>query len=222
MKDIRCRTALFVYVAASVLSVAFAQNSESPPDRPSGEEILKRIEKALAGVETVKTGFVQKKKLAVFDRTMTIRGEMAVANPGRMAWRVHEPVKYTMVIEGARLVQWDEDTDKVQTLHLDKDPAFQAVFEQLTVWFSGRYGALTENYNLRVAQTDPYILLFTPKAGTMFEKMIESVRVVFRKDARYIKQLTIEEGSADRTVIRFHNTRLNVPLDEDTWEVRSR
>ncbi len=189
---------------------------------PSPAEVLEEIEKKLGELETVHSEFKQTKQLAVFDREMIIRGEMAIEEPGKMAWRVDEPVKYTMVVEGTRLTQWDEDTDSVETLELDEDPAFQAVFDQLTIWFSGRYSAFADKYEITVKDTEPYTLKFTPEEDTMFQQMLERVKVVFRDDIRYIRKVDIKEKSGDRTIIEFHNTRLNIELDEEIWEVRPR
>lgn len=186
------------------------------------EEILQKLGRQLEDIKTVKTQFVQKKELSMFDRTMIICGEIAVRKPDRMAWRVEDPVKYTMVITGSRLVQWDEDTNRIQKVKLDKHPTFKAMFEQLTVWFSGNYASLSEKYHVDVEQKNPFIFTFVPREGTMLENVIERVRIVFREDARYIQKLAIDEGGGDRTVIEFCNTRLDVPLEESNWEVQPR
>lgn len=188
----------------------------------SAESALESVEQSLADVETVRTKFRQTKHLAMFSRPLDIRGELFVENPDRMAWRVEEPVRYTMVIEGATLAQWDQDTDRVQRVALDRDPAFTAVFEQLTMWFSGRYSGLIDKYDVRLESEQPTVLVFTPKPGTMFEKLLEGVRVEFRDDSRYVHRLVISEGTGDRTEIEFHDTQLNVPLDDSVWEVRPR
>ena len=92
---------LCALVVATILTIAaFATRAEqtgtSEPANPKA--VLEQLEEDLGEVETVKTEFIQKKELAVFERTMVIKGQMAVKNPDRMAWRVDEPVKYTRVI----------------------------------------------------------------------------------------------------------------------------
>lgn len=184
------------------------------------EEILKRVEEKLSGIETVQADFVQEKDLAMFKHKMVIRGSLAVKNPDRIAWHVQEPVRYSMVIREAVLKQWDEDTNQVQTLRLDKNPSFKPVFKQLSGWFAGRYAEVRKRYEVTVRDRSPVTLVFRPKKDTGMEKVIEQVVVVFRDDERYIRQLKVLQVNGDKTTFRFLDTRLNEPIDEDVWKVR--
>jgi outer membrane lipoprotein carrier protein len=200
---------------------SLAPRLASADDAPSAD-VLAFLEKNLSQIKTIQADFVQTKTMAMFKQKLVIKGRMAVQNPDRVAWLVDEPVRYSFVINGAKLTQWDEDTDKVQSLALDKDPAFKAVFQQLTAWFSGRYSLLLDTYIVAVEQREPCVLLFKPKPGSMADGVITSVRVVFRADGRYIEELTIREAAGNITVIQFSNARLNEPIPDKTWEVRRR
>jgi outer membrane lipoprotein-sorting protein len=189
----------------------------APPD-----DVLAFLEKNLSQIQTIQADFVQTKTMTMFKQKLVIKGKMAIQNPDRVAWHVDEPVRYSFLINGAKLTQWDEDTDKVQSLALDKDPAFSAVFQQLTAWFSGRYTVLLESYTVAVEKREPYVLVFTPKAGSMVDGVIANVRVVFRADGRYIEELTIHEAAGNITVINFANAILNGPIDDKMWKVRRR
>jgi len=211
---------IFVFVT---VALALGQNEtkrSGDAKAASHKEILERLEAKLSGVRTVQADFVQKKRLAMFRREMTIEGRLAVENPERIAWHVDKPVRYSLVIVGPELSQWDEDTDRVQTMRLDKNPSFKAAFQQMTAWFSGRYASLRERYDVAIAQTDPYVLVFSPKKGSGMEKIIKKIRIVFREDERYINELTLHEASGNTSIIRFSNTRLNEPVDDDAWKVR--
>jgi len=217
---------LFILIALFSL-VAVGQEVDKKKDKTdktdqnlSKTEVLKRLEKKLAGIKTVQADFVQEKRLAVFKHKLVIKGKLAVQNPNRIAWHVTKPVRYNMVIIGSKLSQWDEDTNNVQTMKLDKDPNFKAAFQQLTAWFSGQYASLRKKYDVTIEATDPCILLFVPKKKSDMEKIIKQVRLVFRKDERYIETMTIDEGNGNSTVFRFSNTRLNKPVDKDVWKVR--
>jgi outer membrane lipoprotein-sorting protein len=205
--------------------VAMALGQEAPGKQEkakasSDREILERLEAKLSGVRTVQADFVQVKRLAMFRREMVIRGRLAVQNPQRIAWHVDKPVRYSLVIDGPKLAQWDEDTDRVQIVRLDKNPSFKEAFQQLTAWFSGRYASLRRQYQVSIEQADPYVLVFSPREGSDMVKVIRKVRIVFRKDERYIEELALHEASGNTSVIRFSNTRLNEAVGDDAWKVR--
>ncbi len=212
MRSLPCIAALIAWCALAALA------GEAPPER--GTEVIERLEEKLGEVRTVQARFVQEKRLAMFKHKMIVKGRLAVENPGRIAWHVEEPVRCSMVIIGPELAQWDEDTDEVQRLRLDKNLSFKNAFQQLTTWFSGDYAELRGRYEVTVEQADPYVLRFVPPEDSPMREVIGSVRVAFRQDERYIEELTIRESSGDVTEIRFLDTTLNEPVPEDVWEVR--
>ncbi|MFW6457437.1 MAG: LolA family protein [Planctomycetota bacterium] len=201
-----------------------SEDSDSPREESSQsaskEELLERVENKLSEIETVQADFVQKKDMAMFTHTMVVKGSLAVRNPGRIAWHVTDPVKYSFVIKGTVLRQWDEDTDSVTKLKLDENPSFKPMFRQLSGWFAGRYGEVRQRYDVDVTGREPVTLLFTPKKDTDLEEIIDHVEVVFRDDERYIRELEVLQADGDKTTFRFHETALNEPIDEAVWDVR--
>ncbi len=222
-------TTKFLLLSTLITAMLFSPGQSKAVDdaaeeleSPSLRKALFDIEENMSGLQSVRSDFRQTKELAIFEREMVITGEMALEEPGRMAWRVHEPVKYTMVIKDAQMTHWDEDTDSVQSMSMDDDPAIQSVFEQLTTWFSGKYHSFIEEYRIELKQEGPYIVVFTPRQQSVFADLIDEIEVKFREDARYIEKLTILEADGDRSVIEFKNTSLDVELPPETWEVRPR
>ncbi len=232
MRRITCMVGLLALLSVGVMSnaaekgktqkkdVKDEQKKKNPKSPASKEEVLERVEKKLSKVKTVQADFVQKKDLAMFKHTMIVKGTLAVENPGRIAWHVREPVKYSVVIKGAVLRQWDEDTDEVMTLQLDENPSFKPVFRQLSGWFAGRYGEVRKRYNVEVTGRKPVSLMFRPKKDSDIKDIIDHVQVTFRGDERYIKELEVLQADGDRTTFRFQKTVLNKPVDKKMWKVR--
>jgi outer membrane lipoprotein-sorting protein len=181
--------------------------------------VLVRLEKRMSGVRTLKTNFVQEKELAVFKQKIVLKGTVYIEKPGRLAWNVTEPMKYTMVISQNVISQWDEDTNKVQKISLSRNPAFEAAIGQMQQWFSGAYTPLLKEYEIALLKEDPISLKFTPKTATFAGNVIKSVRVDFRKDEQYINRILIEEKSGDMTSLLFVDTHINIPLEDSVWKV---
>lgn len=223
-----CRTLLSAGALSILVFSAFARAERSPDDPASGTNAvvagvaaaLESIEKQFADVKTVQAAFVQTKQLAIFNRAITLEGRVALENPGRLAWRVDRPVRYTVVLDGTVIRQWDEDSGNVQKLSLAGNPVFQAVAQQLQVWFSGKYASLAGEYDIRLGESAAQtVLVFTPRSSSAARQAIRRVTVSFREDRRYIEAILIEDVSGDRTRVQFTGTKLNEPIDPREWKV---
>ena len=206
-------------VLLSILAGAFL--AEGADDSPAQASLL-RLEKNLAGISTVQTRFTQERELAVFQQKVVLKGTITIQNPDRLAWRVDTPVRYTMVIEGNKVRQWDEEANQVQQMSLSANPVLQTVTDQLTKFFSGRLSALASMFDVRETADKPLALEFTPRADSITQKAIRRVTMVFQPDERYIERIAIEEAGGDRTTIVFSDTVLNARVDEKAWEVKPR
>jgi outer membrane lipoprotein-sorting protein len=181
---------------------------------------IRRIERQFSGVTNVYTRFIQGKTLAVLQQKIEITGVIAMQQPDRLAWHVEAPMRYSLVMSGNSLRQWDEASQTVQHTTLSRNPILQVVAEQLRQWFSGRYAALSDLYSVRLTGRQPTVLEFSPKADTPAQKAIRKVTVTFRADECYLQAIRIDETSGDSTEMIFVETQINAPLERRLWEVR--
>ncbi|MEW6379954.1 MAG: outer membrane lipoprotein carrier protein LolA [bacterium] len=197
-----------------------AMQEAGRPDTPQIVTILKRLEGKMSGIKTLRTSFTQEKNLAVFDRKLILKGTIFLQKPDLFAWHVKDPVRYSLLIKGGAVTQWDEESGKVQHISLAKNPGYQIVTRQLQEWFSGTYTSLLEHYEVRVLNHDPVCLKFDPRKDALASKAITSVTVTFDKDERYIQTISIQEKNGDGTLLTFTDTQLNIPIDARAWEVK--
>lgn len=193
------------------------QSAASPPI--ASRELLAHIQQQLRTISSVEADFVQEKHLAVLKHTLTIRGHFALQKPDRVIWIVSEPVKYAIRVEGDEVRQWDEDTNKVQVIHLGGDPTFKAITEQIQAWFLGNYQTLEQSYDVYLLSEKPLSLRFAPKAGSMVANLVKSIDVTFGKDELNLDAMVVRETAGDSTTLNFINTRLNEPIKAMTWEI---
>jgi outer membrane lipoprotein-sorting protein len=183
---------------------------------------LKNIGKKASNFTTLKTEFIQEKKMVMFKDKLVLKGRIFLEKPNKIAWHVDSPVRYSALITDKLIRQWDEDTNKVQEVSLTNNPIFQNVLNQLTVWFSGEYGSLLDTNDVRVLKREPLVIEFIPRDNNISRKVIKSITITFRDDQNYLQQLRIQELSGDVTTITFKNTILNAPLDRKSFEVEGR
>lgn len=183
---------------------------------------LNGLGKKVSDFKTLKTEFVQEKKMAMFKEKLVLKGRIFLQKPNRIAWHVDSPLRYSVLITDKLIRQWDEDTNQVQEISLAKNPVFQNVLGQLTVWFSGEYGTLLDTNNVRLVKRSPLVMEFTPRENNMAKKVIKSITITFREDQKYLQQIRIQELNGDITTIHFTNTLLNAPLNSSSFEVKGR
>jgi outer membrane lipoprotein-sorting protein len=195
------------------------QEVAQPADIPA---FLSALGKRASDFKTLKTDFIQEKRMAMFKEKMVMKGRIYLKKPNRIAWHVDSPLRYSVLITDKLIRQWDEDTDKVQEISLSKNPIFQNVLGQINVWFSGDYGSMLETNTIRVVKSDPLVLVFIPKDNNIAKKIIKSITITFRSDQKYLQQIRIQELTGDSTTITFSNTLLNTPLIDSNFEVKGR
>lgn len=186
---------------------------------PATPEFLKGIQDDLRQVTSVQSKFTQTKQLAIFDHKVIIRGRFALAKPERLIWLVKSPVKYAVRLVGAELRQWDEDTNKVQTMQLSGEAGFQTASDQLKAWFLGDYSLLTETFNITIHSREPLTLIFTPKPEGMAKEFLNRVELTFGQNRLYIQKLVAHEPGGDVTTIEFTDTRINEPVIASVWDM---
>ena len=170
-------------------------------------------------IETVDADFVETKLLSMLNHKLTIRGHLSLQKPDRLIWIVREPVRYAIRIDGDEVRQWDEDTNRVDVIHLGGDPTFKAVSEQMQAWFLGNYKALGDNYDVYINSRQPVSLEFVPRGDTMIAKLLARIDLTFEPGNSYINSITITETGGDTTTIQFVGTKANQPLADETWEM---
>jgi outer membrane lipoprotein-sorting protein len=201
------------------LLIATALTADESTDIPG---LLRRLGENVSGFQNLETGFMQEKHLAIFKNKITMTGRIYLQKPGKIAWHVDEPVKYSVIITDKSIRQWDEDTDQVQEIVLSGNPIFQNVLNQLTVWFSGDYVSLLKDYNVRILKKSPLAFEFSPKENNVAGKIFKSISIGFREDERYLQQIKILELSGDSTIIIFKDTVFNAPINNLDFEVKRR
>jgi len=222
MKRTWVLVALFVYLSWAAASAEPPANKQGADVSSRLEEVLARLEERMSAVQSLKANFVQEKHLAILDQPLVLRGSIFMQKPDLFAWHVREPLRYSMVIEGEAVSQWDEDTGQVQKISLSESPPFRVAIRQLRDWFSGSYRPMRGEYEIAVLDEDPISITFVPRPSTFAQEFIERITIIFEGDERYLRQIRIVERRGDSTLLSFADTALNTVIDPSAWKVGQR
>lgn len=188
-----------------------------PPEAPA--KLLQWLVDQAGQVESVQASFDQKKKLRIFDRTLELKGRMALKPPGKLVWHVDAPVRYTMLLADQKIRLWDENADTIQEIDLSDDAAARAVFRQFHAWLVGDFAAIAKGYALKLESDDPVWVRFTPREDSPVAEVVRHVMLTLGKDHRYISSLHIVEHKGNQTQVTFDQVKLNKPIPESIWKI---
>ncbi len=180
---------------------------------------LSEVEHNMNNIQSVQTSFIQKKYMAMFDMPITIKGKIYIENPGKFAWMVTDPIKYTLIISKDKVIKWDQ-SNGVKELSLKKNPMFKAMIEQITFWFSGSYASCKTDYDIKLVQNNPDILEFTPKEHNPASQMLKTIALSFQKDKNYISKIKLLEKNSDITELFFKDVIINGNIKKSVWEIK--
>ncbi len=189
-----------------------------------GEELadVDAFQQKLAGnlvaVQTIQGEFTQTRELPALEMKLEFTGRLAYDAPARrLLWRVATPLPCAFRMQAGELSQWDGETGKVMSIPATKLPWIQLLQERLGQWLSGDLPALRKEAEVEVLSANKVRLI--PTSGLLVT-LAKRVEIEFSSDLTRVAQILIEEKTGDRLTIRFHNTVLNQPIPEKTWDLQ--
>jgi outer membrane lipoprotein-sorting protein len=195
---------------ASLLLAAVA----APSRAGSPEEVLARLARNAAGIETLQGRVLQEKRLEMFQDTVSSRGRFAYRRPDRLRWELTDPVVTGFVLTGATGRRWRGLTGKTEPFALESDPMMRVVTGQLLASARADFGPLQKEYRISVASEAPVTLLLDPRTPNPY---VERVTVTFSPEADHVETVTVLEKGGDRTTIRFSDVEVNRPIPDGTF-----
>ncbi len=183
----------------------------------SVEELIPVLKQNMKDTHSLNAKFLQKRNLAVMQHELVIRGELSLDKGGRLAWRVLSPIRYSCIIDGSKLIQWDEDSNQVMTIRTDKNPALKILAASMRNYFSGDFDAMSEDFEIRRGPGKKELLL-VPRNGVAVTQFLRSISFYPSEDLKSIRRIFFTERNGDTTEITFHDIQINQPIPESKWQ----
>jgi outer membrane lipoprotein-sorting protein len=186
------------------------------PLRAAGpqDEVLARLARNAAGIETLQGRVLQEKRLEMFQDTVSSRGRFAYRRPDRLRWELTEPVVTGFVLTGSSGRRWHGLTGKSEAFTLESDPMMRVLAGQILASVRADFSPLLKEYRISVVSESPTTLLLEPLTPNAF---VERVTVTFSKTAEYVAAVAVREPGGDQTTFRFSEVEVNQPLPDGTF-----
>lgn len=186
------------------------------PLRAAGpqDEVLARLARGAAGIETAQGRVRQEKRLEMFRDTVVSRGRFAYRRPDRLRWELTDPVVTGFAISGGSGRRWHGLTGKTEAFTLESDPMMRIVAGQILASVRADFSPLQKEYRISVASESPVTLVLEPLVPNPF---VERVTVTFSKGAEHVESVAVREKGGDQTTFSFTDVEVNRPLPDGTF-----
>jgi outer membrane lipoprotein-sorting protein len=178
------------------------------------DEVLARLARGAAGIETVQGSVKQEKRLEMFRDTVVSRGRFAYRSPDRLRWELTDPVATGFVITGSKGRRWHGLTGKTEPFSLESDPMMRVVAGQILASVRADFSPLQKEYRISVSSASPVTLLLEPLVPNAF---VERVTVTFSKESDHVESVAVREKGGDQTTFSFSDVEVNRPLPDGTF-----
>lgn len=203
--------------------VAFALASVATPsaraDAPPLPDVVKKVDDAKAGVETLAGEFTQKNRVKLFKQELASKGRLYFKKPRQIRWEYTAPDPSVLILDGNQ-ARMTTPGAAAQVFDLDKDATMRAIFDQLLTWLGpGSLAAARQDYDLATGgSASTPTLVMTPKPTSAIAKAF--TRIDLRLDAKswLMKSILLVEKSGDEKEIDFSKLQRNVKLPPDAFK----
>lgn len=222
------KTALRILTAipAVCASLVFAGETSAQPEDKTPETEVKAVAADpaelllnIANFRTLRTKFVQTKRLKAFKKPMVLNGELCLDRVGkRFAWHVEKPLRYSCIIAGGKLTQWDEDSDKTVSVPFSKYPMLEMLSDAMTAFASGDVKALEKDFEAAPGK-DGSILL-KPRSERFASSLISEVELFLDDAGKQIVKVVAAEKSGDVTELVYSDSVFDSDIPDSLWQAK--
>jgi outer membrane lipoprotein-sorting protein len=170
---------------------------------------LQDIQGASSHIRSIQSSFIQYRHLDILPAPLESRGVICFQAPGSLRWEYREPIRSILLMDAGKVSRFVETGGVFVE---DAGPGVQgvqAVLGEITNWMNGRYD-LSTMFKATVAEQGAIVLVPMNEA---LSRMIRRIVIRLSPTPGIIESVAIEEGGNASTVIEFHDTRVNPPID---------
>ena len=204
---------------ALVIAAALAVAMPAAAQAPAVDEVVKKVDAAKAGVETLAGEFTQKNRVKLFKQELASKGRLYFRKPRQIRWEYTSPDPSVMILDGDQATLRTPDAAP-QVFDLTRDATMRAIFEQLLTWLGpGSLAAARADYDLSATGgAAAPVLVLTPRATSAVAKAF--ARIDLKLDARtwLMKSIVLVEKNGDEKAIDFSRLGRNAKLPPDAFK----
>ena len=182
-------------------------------------ELVKQVDAAKAGVETLAGEFTQKNRVKLFKQELSSKGRLYFRKPRQIRWEYTAPDPSVLILDGNKATLTTPGAAP-QVFDLDKDATMRAIFDQLLTWLGpGSLAAARDDYELAAGGTESApVLVLTPKLASTIGKAFSRIELRLDHKSWLMKSIKLVEKNGDEKEIDFAKLQRNGKLPADAFK----
>ena len=227
---ITVKNSLLFLSAASLLLFPlspFAEDASVQPEtkmpevKAAGDANAAELLANIANFRTLRTKFVQTKRLKAFRKPMVLNGELCLDRPGkRFAWHVEKPLKYSCIIANGKLTQWDADSGKTVSVPFSKYPMLELLSDAMTAFASGDVKALEKDFEAAPGKDGTVVL--KPRSERFAASLITEVELTLDDAKTKIVKVRASEKNGDMTELVYSDSVFDSDIPDSLWQAKQK
>lgn len=204
-------TILILLIICSVSSWA----TEMTPQQK--QDVITRINKAVAGLKTMNCSFTQTKYLSLLSDKMVSEGKMFYKQSNKLRWEYTSPYQYLFIFNGTKVYVGNKSRKDVIDTQTNK--VFKEVARIMMSTVTGTALSNSSDFSIDVVDGNSvWKVTLIPKKKEM-KKMFAKIELSFNKSNLMIAEINIYEKNNDRTNIRLKNISTNATINESLFAI---
>lgn len=198
--------------AGALLLCCLAAGAPSPCRAEQSAPDMESVREAFSAVRSLKTDFVQEKRMKILARPLVSEGRFSYRGPADIRWEYTAPVRSVLLVERGdakrytwRSRAWEED----RGAGLE---AMRFVLQDMSGWVAGDFEA-SRHFRAELRAGPPVRIVLVPREPSM-TRFIQQVVLTLSATPGVLESVEIVEGPENTTHIRFRDTEINVSFPE--------
>lgn len=167
---------------------------------PVDENNISDLENHIPRPNSIKGSFKQTKTLKEVKRNFVSNGTFSFSKNNGLHWKTTTPFASYLIFTQDALLKVEDDGRKVPMGN--NHVAFKEIANIFQSLFSGEYENLQEYFNIFfIKENKQWVIGLEPNS----QMMKDSISRITLKGDYFIKEIFLEEGRGDKTLIKFSN-----------------
>lgn len=180
---------------------------------------LKDVTKRLGEVKTLRADFTQQRYISLFFDTLDSKGLFYFEKPGKLRWELKKPYASLLIFNKNRVAKFKEEKGKLKKMNLGMEDILKEVFGQIISIMEGDFLNIRKIYNISVKKGDHHYKLILSPINKELAKVITSLELFVEIRSMLISSIKIVEPQRDYIEIKFFNSRENIPLPNELFNL---
>jgi outer membrane lipoprotein-sorting protein len=205
---------VIVIISCLLLSGFISAGSEDYTPVDNLDQLVEMINASASKINTIHSGFIQKKHLEFLDETIVSRGQFWFRKENSLRWAYEDPFEYVIIIHDGKF--YIKDGENVSTYDMDSNAMFREINELIVGMVQGTVME-RDKFEIEAFENERnYLFKLVPRDEGM-QGVISKMEVVVDKKDLTVSEMIMRESEMDFTVITFIDKRLNEPIPDPVF-----